>query len=50
LELDVNRRNRARSFYEKQGFKVKAEKDTDIGNGFWMRDYVMAREIVDGGW
>jgi GNAT superfamily N-acetyltransferase len=50
LQLDVNRRNKARSFYEKQGFKVMAEKDTDIGNGFWMTDYVMEREIVDGGW
>ena len=48
LQLDVNRQNRARSFYEKQGFRVMAEKDTDIGNGFVMTDYVMEKEIVDG--
>jgi len=45
LQLDVNRRNKARSFYEKLGFRVKAEKDTDIGNGFLMTDFVMEREI-----
>jgi diamine N-acetyltransferase len=50
LQLDVNRQNEARSFYEKQGFKVTAEKDTDIGNGFVMTDYVMEKGIVDDRW
>ena len=48
LQLDVNRRNKARSFYEKHGFKVTAEKDTDIGNGFVMMDYVMEKGIAEG--
>ena len=48
LQLDVNRQNKARYFYEKQGFKIKTEKDTDIGNGYWMRDYVMEKNLVDG--
>ena len=41
LQLDVNRHNKAKGFYEKLGFKVIAEKDTDIGNGYFMTDYVM---------
>jgi ribosomal protein S18 acetylase RimI-like enzyme len=45
LELDVKRDNSARFFYEKQGFSILREKDTDIGNGYWMRDYVMRKPL-----
>jgi ribosomal protein S18 acetylase RimI-like enzyme len=45
LELDVKRDNKARFFYEKQGFTVLKEKDTDIGNGYWMTDYVMRKPL-----
>jgi ribosomal protein S18 acetylase RimI-like enzyme len=45
LELDVKRDNKARFFYEKQGFTIFKEKDTDIGNGYWMLDYVMRRPL-----
>jgi GNAT superfamily N-acetyltransferase len=45
LELDVNRYNKARFFYEKQGFSVVKEKDTDIGNGYLMNDYVMQKTL-----
>ncbi len=45
LELDVNRDNKARLFYEKQGFVVYKEKDTDIGNGYMMNDYVMRKPL-----
>ncbi len=41
LELNVNRNNNARSFYEKLGFQVIREEDIDIGNDYWMNDYVM---------
>ena len=41
LELDVNRFNKAKNFYEKQGFRIYKEKVTDVGNGFIMDDYVM---------
>ena len=41
LELNVNRFNSAKLFYEKIGFKVIAEEDIDIGNGYFMNDYVM---------
>ncbi|SHK74753.1 Acetyltransferase (GNAT) domain-containing protein [Chitinophaga jiangningensis] len=46
LELDVNRFNKALHFYEKVGFTVVKEKNTDIGNGFLMEDYVMQRSLV----
>jgi ribosomal protein S18 acetylase RimI-like enzyme len=45
LDLNVNRSNKAKTFYEKLGFKVVREEDIDIGNGFWMIDYVMRLEI-----
>ncbi|WP_201748001.1 GNAT family N-acetyltransferase [Chitinophaga vietnamensis] len=45
LELDVNRFNKARNFYEKQGFTVIKEKVTDIGNGYIMDDYVMQKPL-----
>lgn len=41
LDLNVNKQNRARFFYEKMGFTIVREEDIDIGNGFFMNDYVM---------
>lgn len=41
LQLQVNRHNKALSFYEKIGFTVIDEADFDIGNGYFMNDYVM---------
>lgn len=45
LEVDVNRDNKARSFYEKLGFSLFKEKDTDIGSGYVMTDYVLRKAI-----
>ncbi|PSL46728.1 ribosomal protein S18 acetylase RimI-like enzyme [Chitinophaga niastensis] len=45
LELDVNRFNKAKLFYEKQGFTVYKEKNTDIGNGYLMEDFVMRKPL-----
>lgn len=45
LDLNVNRNNKAKSFYEKLGFEVLREEDIDIGNGYWMVDYVMRLKI-----
>lgn len=39
--LQVNKLNDAYSFYLKQGFIKEAEFKFDIGNGFYMDDYVM---------
>ncbi len=41
LLLNVNRYNKARFFYEKMGFVIIKEEDIDIGNGFFMNDYLM---------
>jgi ribosomal protein S18 acetylase RimI-like enzyme len=45
LQLQVNRRNKARDFYEKLGFTVIREIDLDIGNGYVMDDYIMEKKI-----
>jgi len=42
LLLNVNRHNKARTFYEKQGFEVRSEEDIPIGP-YWMNDYVMGK-------
>jgi len=44
LELNVNRYNKAKSFYEKMGFKVIYEEDVPIGP-YFMNDYVMRKEL-----
>ena len=45
LQLQVNRNNKAKDFYEKLGFVIIDEKDFDIGNGYFMNDYVMERKF-----
>lgn len=40
LDLNVNRYNSAKNFYEKIGFKVICEEDVPIGP-YWMNDFVM---------
>jgi GNAT superfamily N-acetyltransferase len=45
LQLQVNRYNKAKYFYEKLGFIVIDEKDFDIGNGYFMNDYVMEKKL-----
>jgi GNAT superfamily N-acetyltransferase len=44
LDLNVNRHNKAVSFYEKMGFKVVYEEDIPIGP-YWMNDYVMRKDL-----
>jgi len=44
LELNVNRYNNAKTFYEKMGFAVVSEDDIAIGP-YWMNDYVMRKEL-----
>ena len=42
LYLNVNKYNiQAIEFYKKQGFTLKREEDIDIGNGYFMNDFVM---------
>jgi diamine N-acetyltransferase len=41
LRLNVNRHNKALHFYERLGFRKLSEEDIDIGQGYYMNDYVM---------
>jgi ribosomal protein S18 acetylase RimI-like enzyme len=45
LLLNVNRHNKAKTFYERLGFEIIKEEDIDIGNGYFMNDYVMALKL-----
>nr|WP_294795515.1 GNAT family N-acetyltransferase [uncultured Mucilaginibacter sp.] len=44
LELNVNRYNPAKTFYEKLGFAVIYKEDIAIGP-YWMNDYVMRKQL-----
>jgi ribosomal protein S18 acetylase RimI-like enzyme len=45
LQLNVNRNNKAKDFYEKAGFRIKETIDLDLGNGFFMNDYIMEKAL-----
>ena len=45
ISLNVNKFNKAVSFYKKIGFEIVAEEDLDIGNGYLMEDYKMELKI-----
>lgn len=46
LRLTTNRKNfKAINFYFKNDFIIEEVKDIDIGNGYWMKDFVMLRNI-----
>lgn len=45
LELKVNRSNPAVGFYQRMGFQILREENFDIGNGYFMNDYVMASPL-----
>ncbi len=44
LDLNVNRFNPAKTFYERLGFRIIMEEDIPIGK-YWMNDYVMRLEF-----
>lgn len=46
LELTVNRQNyKAINFYFKNGFVIRSVADFDIGNNFFMNDFIMVRQF-----
>lgn len=45
MELNVNRNNPAIGFYEHMGMEKVREGDFDIGNGYYMNDYIMALRL-----
>ncbi len=44
LELNVNRNNPAKSFYEKQGFTIVAEVDVPY-HDYMLNDYIMQKQL-----
>jgi RsiW-degrading membrane proteinase PrsW (M82 family)/ribosomal protein S18 acetylase RimI-like enzyme len=45
LQLNVNRDNGAKQFYERLDFTVIRSEDIPIGNGFFMNDYIMEKRL-----
>ncbi|HSD06839.1 GNAT family N-acetyltransferase [Flavobacterium sp.] len=45
LLLNVNRFNKALFFYQKLGFEIISEIDIEIGNGYLMEDFILAKQI-----
>jgi len=45
LILQVNRKNPSVDFYKKMGFEVVRQEDFNIGNGYFMNDYVMSLQL-----
>ena len=45
IELNVNRNNKAVSFYRHLGMSVLRQGDFHIGNGFYMNDYIMGIDV-----
>jgi GNAT superfamily N-acetyltransferase len=45
LHLNVNRYNKASEFYQKIGFEIITSEDIDIGNGYFMNDFVLTKVL-----
>lgn len=45
LDLNVNKYNKAKTFYERCGYQVHSEEDIPIGP-YWMNDYVMRKQLT----
>lgn len=46
LQLNVNKNNNAKLFYLRNGFEVIREEDIDIGQGYFMNDFIMEKNIL----
>jgi hypothetical protein len=46
LILNVNRYNKAFTFYQKLGMEIAEEIDLEIGNGYYMNDYIMSLDLT----
>lgn len=44
--LNVNRFNKALGFYQAMGMNIVREEDIDIGNGYFMEDFVLEKLLV----
>ncbi|MFM1998881.1 MAG: hypothetical protein RL204_828 [Bacteroidota bacterium] len=46
VELNVNKRNKAKDFYFSQGFTIRREEVLDIGEGYVMDDFVLVVKVL----
>lgn len=46
LFLHVNRENPSIDFYKRKGMEIVKSEDNDIGNGYFMYDYVMEKTLI----
>jgi len=44
--LNVNRNNKAKDFYSHLGYHIHDSGDFNIGQGYFMNDYIMKKELV----
>jgi GNAT superfamily N-acetyltransferase len=47
LRLNMNRKNKAKYFYERNGFTIIKEEDIDIGNNYFMNDFVLEKKLSE---
>ncbi len=45
VELNVNRYNKSSFFYQKMGFVTIREEDIDVGENYFMNDFVMKKDL-----
>ena len=45
VHLNVNRYNKALSFYKHLGMRILTEGDFALGNGYYMNDYIMCLDL-----
>ncbi len=45
VELNVNRNNKALQFYQHMGMHIDRTVDVPIGEGFFMNDYIMKKQV-----
>lgn len=45
VTLNVNRFNKAASFYKKMGFEIVAEADIELDFGYLMEDFIMEKKV-----
>ncbi|MBP2281944.1 GNAT superfamily N-acetyltransferase [Flavobacterium sp. CG_23.5] len=45
LSLNVNRSNKALTFYQKMGFTIVSEENIELDFGYLMEDYVMEKQL-----
>lgn len=45
ISLNVNKFNKALSFYQKNGFEIVSEEDIELDFGYLMEDYIMEKKL-----